>query len=320
MNSKSIETPVLLIGYNRPSLFKEQLTRLFTTFHVRNVFIAIDGAKRSTVDERKVAQVVSIAKDFLRQYPERVELSYSKKNLGCRKGVERAINWFFTRVEEGIVLEDDCVPDPSFFPYCEILLAKYRHDERVAMICGTNPLVKLPVTSSYFFSDQSMVWGWATWKRAWVDYDSVALQARPIVHGHFDTQLAKHTSSAHIQIIKKVFAREVDTWDYVWYTTNILTGRKTIIPTKNLVANVGFNGQATHTRFRTMQADLKTFPQQFPLRHPSSFLTQPSFEQRYLNQIRRTAVIFSIVMAFVRSAFFPGRESVSKTQFGSQSK
>src|SRR5690606_31793143 len=131
------------------------------------------------------------------------------KNQGCKKGVIAAINWFFEHVEEGVILEEDCVPHPDFFPFAAQMLEKYRHEPTISMVCGTNLLGSYSSDSTYLFSQHSFVWGWATWKRTWKNYTKVLKKESEYLH---DTalmeQLRTLLSTSHFQGLQKALAGE----------------------------------------------------------------------------------------------------------------
>jgi hypothetical protein len=315
-----MKTPVLVIGYNRPELMQGQLDFLLSKVKVQKVWISIDGAKKNSESKQKVLAVQKVVRKFQKKYPGKVLTQFSAQNLGCRKGVEKALNWFFGQNTLGIILEDDCVPDLSFFPYVTELLEKYKTDTRVGMIAGTNPLVKTATTSSYFFSYQTLVWGWATWRRAWLSYQTTAskgLEAlqTPVVRA----SVLERTTRKHLKIIEKVLTHQIDTWDYIWYLSNILESRVNIVPNSNLISNVGFSDDATHTKLKTTQSRLPVIPLHFPLKHPDFLSIVPAFEKSYLAQIETANVIWSVLQANIaweaqRLAAF------AKNHFGTTSK
>lgn len=299
---QSISTPVLLILYNRPQFAQKQLSYLVDDLGCRELLVSIDGPKKTRIDQEKVKQVKQIVARFSKKSGLKLTVKISPKNLGCRAGVSSAITWFFSKVPAGIILEDDCVPDSSFFPYCEALLALYKDDERVGMICGTNPLISTSVESSYFFSHQSIVWGWATWRRAWQNY----AKADRLLPGLLEDQrvvgfLLRYTTLQHIKTLRKVVEGSIDTWDYIWYATTILYHHLTVIPQHNLVSNVGFAVDATHTKIKTSQAHLPVRSMPQPLVHPKSFATNPSFERAYLGQVLPWNVVRSIIEGYLKN-------------------
>ncbi len=202
-----------------------------------------------------------------------VETNYAEENLGLKDRVESGLNWIFSRVEEAIVLEDDCLPDRSFFAFCDELLERYRTDERVMSIGGTNFLFDRPASAdSYYFSRHSLIWGWATWRRAWEANDP-EMTAWPELRdrGWLQEILTEPYAAAYWSHVMETTYRDQDTWDRPWQLACWLREALHAIPNSNLVANIGFREDATHTRPETgaLVGDLPTEPVDFPLRHPA---------------------------------------------------
>ncbi len=202
-----------------------------------------------------------------------------KLNLGCKIGVSGGINWFFNYVDEGIILEDDCLPDISFFKFCESLLEKYRVDSRVIHIGGTNfQDGKIRGDGSYYFSKHAHVWGWATWKRAWQKYD-VNLSGFP----EFVNQNAiqnfyqnKQMQKFFLKDFEIVFRQKKDTWDFQWVYNLVINNGLSVIPNKNLVSNLGFNQEATHTKMLLHPLANKPLNEINEIKHPSFVI--PDYE------------------------------------------
>ena len=243
-----LQTPILLLIFNRPdNTFKvfEEIRKVRPT----KLFIAADGARPHKPDElakceetRKVAEMVD--------WPCEVYTLYREENLGCRRAVSSALNWFFEQVEEGIILEDDCVPAATFFVYCTELLAKYRHDERVMHITGDGLPEGIQFgDSSYFFSPFPLVWGWASWRRAWQKYDASFstfpefTQQNRIADVFCQVPYQKRWQNEFNQL----FAQKIDSWAYHWVYTIFINNGLAIIPNQNLITNIGFGDDATHT-------------------------------------------------------------------------
>ncbi|HRY33155.1 MAG TPA: hypothetical protein P5531_09345 [Bacteroidales bacterium] len=243
-------TPILFLVFNRP----ETTRRVFEVIRQREpayLFIAADGPRAGNeaddADCRQVKEVVSRI-----DWPCDVKYLYRAQNLGCKLAVSSAITWFFEHVEEGIILEDDCLPDPGFFDFCQTLLEYYRENPAVMHISGDNfQFGKQRGAASYYFSSLVHVWGWASWRRAWHSYD-VNMSDWPRfknsdrfgdLFGHRETviQYWKH-------ILDKVYEGKIDTWDYQWQYHVWNQGGFAVIPNVNLVSNIGFGSQATHTR------------------------------------------------------------------------
>jgi hypothetical protein len=296
-----MKTPVLLLVYNRPTLVEAQLTLLINQSEVGQIFISGDGAKSTDADQAKVAAVQKVVKSFIQKSPSRFKVHFSSKNQGCRSGVEAGIDWFFGHVPEGIILEDDCQPDPSFFRYCAELLEVYRDDQRIGMISGTKPVLHIPISDSYFFSRHSMVWGWATWKRAWQAYhqtkkDGLSILQEPSVRA----AVLEIITPSQLKVIERVLIGQIDTWDYIWYLTNILQARFCILPKTNVISNQGFQNDATHTKLKTTQSELPVTALSFPLRHPRGLVVTTDFERTYLAHQQRWQVLLSVFLAYGR--------------------
>ncbi len=198
--------------------------------------------------------------------------NYSEANLGCKNRVASGLDWVFEQVEEAIVLEDDCLPDPTFFRFCDELLERYRDDDRVVHVSGNNfQFGKLRPNASYYFSAVNHIWGWASWRRAWKSFD-VTIRDWPCVReGDLLSGLWGDTSIARgfRDSFDRVRAGTLDTWDSQWTLACWLANGLSILPTVNLVSNIGFGDGATHTRSpRSICANLPTTAMQFPLVHP----------------------------------------------------
>jgi hypothetical protein len=180
----------------------------------------------------------------------------------------------FEQVEEAIILEDDCLPDPSFFRFCQEMLERYRSDSRVGMISGDNfQIGREPVKESYYFSKYVHIWGWASWRDRWQTYD-VNMAMWPQVRDQErlnDLVQEKAEVPYWKSIFERVHRGEIDTWDYQWCFANWAMGRVNILPSVNLISNIGFGADATHTIASSPLAKLSTRPMIFPLKHPEVY-------------------------------------------------
>ncbi|MEO8165112.1 MAG: glycosyltransferase family 2 protein, partial [Betaproteobacteria bacterium] len=170
MIDRSACPPVLIVGFNRPHTTTRVLESLRAAKPAR-VFFAVDGPRPDAVeDASRVDKVQSLVS--LIDWDCEVQTLFRSNNLGCKLGVSSAISWFFQQVDAGIILEDDCIAHPSFFPYVRELLGRYAVDERLLMISGNNfQADRRKPADSYYFSRYAHIWGWATWRRAWQHYD-----------------------------------------------------------------------------------------------------------------------------------------------------
>ena len=244
---RPLSTPVLFLIFNRPY----QTARVFEVIREAKppiLYVAADGPREnfaadveSTLQARRVATQVD--------WDCEVRTLFRESNLGCRESVSAAISWFFQQEEFGIVLEDDCLPDLSFFWFCEDMLLEYRHDDRVWHVGGTNPLARFGgVDNRYHFSLYNRIWGWASWSRAWTSFDP-ELASWPSIRdsGILPSLLGKVQAKRYKRIFDEVYNGRIDTWDYQWFLARLMGGIA-IMPAVNLVSNIGFGQDGTHTR------------------------------------------------------------------------
>lgn len=213
----------------------------------RQLFIAADGPRRHVQGEAELClqtrQIVSKI-----DWPCELRTKFSETNQGCKLSVSSALDWFFEQVEEGIILEDDCLPDPTFYSFCENMLGCYKDDNRIMMISGTNYLFdKAPIEESYFFSRYYAIWGWATWKRAWEKCD-LHMKSWP---GNKATKQLLYLfgdrviSKFYTDMFDNVYRNKTDSWGIPWAYSCIFQNGLAIVPVQNLISNIGTQG--THT-------------------------------------------------------------------------
>jgi hypothetical protein len=267
--------PVLFLVFNRP----DTTARVFDAIRAarpRQLFIAADGPRADRAGEaercRRVREIATAV-----DWPCETRTLFRQDNLGCKRAVSSAIDWFFDQVEEGIVLEDDCVPDPSFFAYCADLLAQYRNDPRVMAISGDNFISAhwRPV-ESYYFSLFPHVWGWASWRRAWALYD-VAMSDWPSQRdaGLMDRVFPSSPSARRhwTDVLNSAARGEIDTWDYQWQYATWKYDALSCLPAVNLISNIGFGANATHTHDAEAKlANLARESLSLPLSHPTAVM------------------------------------------------
>lgn len=212
-------------------------------------------------------------------WPCEIQTLFLEEHLPVQLSVASAIDWLFENEEEGIILEDDCVPDPSFFRFCNEMLDYWRHDSRIGMISGNNLLFgRSYVSSSYFFSRINHIWGWATWRRAWMLYDREATTVPELLSGNWLDGLVGSRAEKKYwsRIFKAVHDKKIDTWDYQWTLTSLTQGMLCVIPKVNLVMNIGFGPGGTNTAGGSIYSKMKCQAINFPLEHPNFVL--PSIE------------------------------------------
>ena len=275
---------VLLLVFNRPELTKRVLDAV-RTYRPRVFYVAADGPRdRHVADAERcrLTRHVATAVDW----PCEVHTRFQSRNLGCRDGVASAVDWFFAHEESGIVLEDDCVPMSSFFPFCDELLDRYRHDTRVMQICGSNIVgERLAIVDSYTFSRFGPVWGWASWRRAWSHYDRhITYWPEARERRTLADVLADDTEvAAREAVYDRLYRGEIDTWDYQWGLAKLLNSGLSIVPRENLISNIGFGDDATHTRGPDPRAALPTHDLSFPLAHPPFVTSSSGYDAAFID-------------------------------------
>jgi hypothetical protein len=250
-------TAVLLLAFNRPQPTLRVLEAVAAA-RVQRLYVAVDGPRTDRSGESsRVSQVLELVGS--RAWADEVHVRSRVENQGCRDGVVDGLDWFFAHEPEGIVLEDDCLPGADFFGFCRAMLDRYRTDGRVWMVSGDNLLgTWRPRRSDYFFGDGG-IWGWASWRRAWQQRDiSMELWTDPACRARAREFLGSVGWRALSPMYAEVAAGRIDTWDYQWSWTRACHGGLSVIPARNLVTNIGFGEEATHTREWHRSAALPT--------------------------------------------------------------
>ncbi len=254
-----MKTPVLFLIFNRP----HTTARVFETIRQARpprLYVAGDGARENREGEaEKVAKARKIATQV--DWPCELKILFREKNLGCKKAVSSAITWFFEQEEQGIILEDDCLPHPDFFRFCEVLLDYYANDERIFVITGNNfQNGQKRGNASYYFSKYNHCWGWATWRRAWEYYQgNIPFWPEWSRSEDWLRKIPNRAERRYWQkIFNQVYQNKIDTWDYQWTASVWYAGGLTATPNVNLVSNIGFGDDATHTVEINQFANLPT--------------------------------------------------------------
>lgn len=244
-----LTTPVALLVFNRPEQTQRVLAAI-AEVQPATLLIVADAARRDRPDDE--ANVVAVRKIVERvDWPCQIHRNYAAENLGCKRRVSSGLNWVFDTVEEAIVLEDDCLPDRSFFGYCQQLLSRYRDHPRVMAISGGNFHDESHrAAASYKFSKYFGVWGWASWRRAWRHYD-VEISAWPEFRdqgGMRSIAESREEETYWTRLFNNLHAGRIDTWDHQWQFACWRQRGLTIVPNVNLIDNIGFGADATHTK------------------------------------------------------------------------
>ncbi len=272
---------VAFLVFNRPHT-TAQVFEAIRQAKPTQLLVVADGPRLDRVGEAEQCAAV-------RAIIERVDWNcevfknYSDVNLGCKRRVSTGLNWVFEQVEEAIILEDDCLPDPTFFPFCEALLDRYRYDLRIMAIAGSNfQFGRRRTPHSYYFSCYPHIWGWATWRRAWQQYDIEMQQWETLREGDWlcDWLGDDRATQYWTKIFQTFYENKIDTWDFAWVYTCWLQSSLAILPNVNLVSNIGFDAAATHTQDTgSPLGNMATQALEFPLDHPTFLIRDARADQ-----------------------------------------
>jgi hypothetical protein len=234
-----LETPVLLLIFNRPA----ETRRVFEAIQKaapRKLYVAADGPRANKENE---AALCEETRKVVSSFTGELHTLYRDNNLGCKNAVAEGITWFFNNVEQGIILEDDCLPDPTFFSFCEELLKKYKDDPRIMHISGNNfQFGRQRGNASYYFSRFPHIWGWASWRKAWAHY-TISMDDYPQLRQ--EPEFKKYLDNRNLLM---TYEGKINTWDSQWLCSVYRQKGYAALPNVNLVRNIGFESDNfTHT-------------------------------------------------------------------------
>ncbi|MDM5340538.1 hypothetical protein QUF84_25435 [Fictibacillus enclensis] len=283
----SFDVPVAIIIFNRP----EETKRIFQ--EIKNIkpstlYIISDGPRESvTSDKEKVKACRDIIENEV-NWDCDIRKLYSDVNLGCKNRIVSGLNIAFDKEDYLIVLEDDCLPNPSFFWFCREMLIKYKDDKRIMNICGTNYLSEWGNPNSYLFSYYGGIWGWASWKRAWNlnDVTMSKLFNEDTKKALQNVLVDKNQMKIRFNEYKKTVEGANDAWDYGWSLSRLINSGLTIVPSKNLISNIGFGPEATHTFLgASYLSNQKTFEMEFPIQDPDIVVVDREYDKNLFKKL-----------------------------------
>lgn len=243
---KTLETPILFLIFNRPDTTAKVFERIKEAKPTK-LYVAADGARPTKAEEKELCEETRRVASAV-DWPCELITLYRDENLGCKQAVSSAISWFFDHEEAGIILEDDCLPHLDFFTFCDQMLKKYIDTPEVMMISGTNYLFDrhLNRQPSYYFSRYYAIWGWATWRRAWQQYD-ITMTKWPEYkkQQYLDWYFPANIVSFWNNLFDMAYNGQINTWDLQWVYTCMFNNGLALVPNGNMVSNIGLTG--THT-------------------------------------------------------------------------
>ncbi|MDC0121339.1 hypothetical protein OAI29_06115 [Amylibacter sp.] len=298
-----LNTAVLFLVFNRLDTTKKVFKAIRQAKPPR-LYIAADGARANKKGECKNVQEV---RDYIMQNVDwdcDVKTLFRDQNLGCKYAVGGAITWFFENEEQGIILEDDCLPSQSFFWYCEGLLDKYKEDKSIYLISAdSRGPDSFGMQEDYGFCKYPMIWGWASWASAWEDYDP-ELKDWPIHSKGLPVSISTYKPTVKFwkKVFQKMYEKEVDTWDYQFCYLLLKNKGKCIVPKFNLVSNLGFGDDATHTfDVESENANRKRYEINIPLNFAPNSESEKKINRYYdRNEFSKKPFIIRNINKFAR--------------------
>ena len=297
MVEQQFPTPIAFIIFNRPDTTKRVFAEI-AKVRPKSLYVISDGPRTDKLGEKELVDESRAIIDQI-DWDCEVFTNYSEINLGCKKRVSSGVDWVFEHVDKAIILEDDCLPEPSFFVFCQEMLERYRDDTSVAMITGDNFQNGIKRgEADYYFTKYAHIWGWATWRRAWEKYD-VSLTKWPELKEDriFWKDLSLNSSERVYwqRIFQQVYDGKIDTWDYQWTFACWVNRMASVIPNRNLISNIGFGVNATHTIGASEYANMTTSPMKFPLKHPALVQVDTQADQYTARGMFKTSIVVSLI-------------------------
>jgi hypothetical protein len=242
MTNIQYDIPIAIFIFNRPEETKK-LFEVIAAIRPKKLLVVSDGARPSKPNEKSVVEEVRAIVSKV-DWPCELRRNYSDINLGCKKRVSSGLDWVFSLVEHAVILEDDCLPSIAFFSYCRVMLTMYQKNPKVFSISGTS-FVKNNCPSGHYLSDFALMWGWATWRDRWQHYQVNPKHVyRTVLRQWWHRPLALFY---WLLIYFNLTRGKIDTWDYQWILTVWRNHGLVVRPNVNLVMNIGFGENATHT-------------------------------------------------------------------------
>lgn len=290
-----LETAVLFLVFNRPDTTKQVFEAIRQAKPPR-LYVAADGPRSNREGEvQRVAQVRQIATAV--DWPCEVKTLFRHENLGCKYAVSEAITWFFEYEEQGIILEDDCLPSMDFFRFTEDMLKRYSTETRVMMVTGTNYLSG-KIDQPYFFSEHFIIWGWATWKRAWALYDvEMKLWTDERIRRELSRKYTNKWAFKHFELtFDSLNEGYIDTWDIQWVFAGTINECLCVTPNKNLISNIGVIGthgkELTDSHYLTIEKlDGTSYANHLPELHKNSQYDLELHKLKNFPAVRRNIII-----------------------------
>ncbi|MDB5115744.1 MAG: hypothetical protein JWQ79_1236 [Mucilaginibacter sp.] len=295
-----VKSPILFLIFNRP----EETLLVFN--EIKKVkpsvlYIAADGPRAHKAEDILLCEkTINIIKNI--DWDCEVKTLLRQENIGCKRAVSSAITWFFRNEPEGIVLEDDCLPSQDFFVFCDEMLAYYRYNDKIAHICGSNFQDGIKRNEySYYYSGFTYVWGWAGWRRVWEQYDvNLSLLEKGLKRDFLSVLTNSKIYKLFLEyIFKNVKNGKINTWDYQYLFLNIFNAKFSIVPNNNMISNIGFSKNATHSVSGSDNANIPFTALPYPVIHPQDMVVNKQADEYTLK--KQTPTAFRVIVIAVKS-------------------
>lgn len=288
-----VKSSVTMIVFNR----YEKTLKVFEKVKKvkpKKLYVIADGPRQGILEDfRKCEKVRSIFENV--DWDCEVIKNFSEKNLGCGQRVFTGLTWVFQREEKAIILEDDCLPDLTFFRFCDEVLDKYKNDERIMLVSGTNVNTKWETDGdSYHFSKLGGIHGWASWKRVWkkVDFEMELWgeeRTKKLIREKFSPNFFYNRSKEYDKLMKN--SKNAHTWDYQFGFSRLVNNGLAVVPSGNLITNIGFDEESSHTKNKSSKtANLQVIPIKFPLKHPLVIMDDMAYDKLFESMLYPTSI------------------------------
>ena len=289
------DIPILFVFFNRPEVVEESFNVL-CKLKPKKLYLSCDGPRINNTSDRELIEKCRNSVLNRINWDCELHTRFLENNIGCSLGVSTAIDWMFENEEYGIILEDDCIAGKDFFVFVSELLIQYKNDERIGMIAGYNQLKSYETDNSYVFSKYKACWGWATWKRAWKNMDlsmewmNTGIKKSTILNNGYKGKDYRYW----IYRIKLIKLKRVSAWDWQWYFSLAKNNQLCIFPKCNLISNIGFGENSTHTSGKCNEEYMVRGVIEFPLKHPDSVLPDFTFDRKFYK--KNNSLYYRLVM------------------------
>lgn len=301
----SNKVPILINAFNRPET-THRVFEVVKRYRPEKLFLALDGPrKHKSEDVNNIKEIIDIFSGV--NWECDVFKLFREENLGCPLAIPDAIDWFFRYIKSGVILEDDCLPDISFFNFCEELLVRYESEDSVMMISGNNFMPEKSFSNdSYFFSKYGFIWGWATWKRAWSKFDaSMSTYPHYINSRKFKKRYPGFLDSYYWKTgFNNKYRNYSNAWAMKWNYAMAYNDGLSVIPSKNLVKNIGFGPDATMTKSINSKMILEVSSMEFPLVNPEKIQQNVNYDKQVFRRNFLSQVNLKSLLTNYRNSHF----------------